>query len=254
MVLSASDPWQALDEELARWPVTPTLWLRDDDAVAPAAALSTLLQLCAANDVPVCAAVIPAAMAPGFAAWLDEHEAAIAVVAHGFAHINHAPPAEKKAEFGDHRAAEIIAAELRMSLSRLVDAFGSASRPVFVPPWNRLGPTAGAALAGAGFRALSAKSQAAHLPVTGVTVIDVDIDIIDWRGTRGYGGDESVVGALCGRLRTLRQQGRTNAPTGILTHHAVHDPAAWTFLETLFNRATAKARWLSVDDVMAAVR
>jgi len=254
MVLSTTDPWRALDDELARWPDVPALWLRDDDAASPAAALSTLLQLCAANNVPVCAAVIPAAVEPGFAAWLGEHEAAIAVVAHGFAHINHAPPAEKKAEFGDHRAPAVMAAELGMSLERLTDAFGGAARPVFVPPWNRLGSSARAALAEAGFRALSAKTQATHVPVTGVTVIDVDIDIIDWRGTRGYGGDECVVGALCTRLRTLRQQGRTNQPTGILTHHAVHDQAAWTFLQTLFNRTTAKARWLSVDDVIVAVR
>jgi hypothetical protein len=121
-----------------------------------------------------------------------------------------------------------------------------------VTPWNRFGSIAGAALIGAGYTALSAKTT--QIEVTGITVVDVHIDIIDWRGSRGYGGDGAVLGALRERLAALRVQGKESEPTGILTHHAVHDPAAWTFLETLFSRLGGKVGWLSVDDVSRVTR
>lgn len=247
-----SDPWQALEDEIRRWPSPPPLWLRDDDATGPAPALATLLEICATHDVPVCLAAIPTALDPDFGAWLAQHAANSLVVPHGYAHANHAPPEEKKAEFGDHRPATDMARELGEGLRQVQKGLGDRSRPVFVPPWNRLGATAAAALAQAGYTALSGK--ATQPTVTGVTVIDVHIDIIDWRGTRGYRGDLPILGGLCDRLAALRSAGKEGEPTGILTHHAVHDPAAWGFLETLFERLRSQVRWLAVDDVILAIR
>ncbi len=252
MVVTDADPWQALRDELGRWTAPPGLWLRDDDAVGPTPALSALFELGAVHRIPMCAAVIPAALKPGFAAWMTAFSVDVSVVPHGFAHANYAPADAKKAEFGDHRDAATMAAELRLGLEQVMAAFGSAGRAVFVPPWNRIGPGAAAALGAAGYRALSTKAPPGHTPVTGITVMDVDIDIIDWRGTRGYAGDAQVVGSLRERLAALRQQGRMAKPTGILTHHAVHDRAAWTFLDTLFRETATGARWLTVDDVLAA--
>jgi len=250
--MDVTDPWRALEDEIALWASPPPLWLRDDDATAATPALTTLLDTCASHAVPVCLAVIPALLESGFAPWLARHPTATTVVPHGYAHTNHAPPNEKKAEFGDHRSAAVIARELGAGLRRIQDGFGDHARPVFVPPWNRLGSTAGAALRAAGYTALSAKATKGA--VTGITVIDAHIDIIDWRGSRGYGGDVPILGALCDRLADLRKRGEEGNPTGILTHHAVHDPAAWDFLGTLFGRLGASVRWLSVDDVIAAGR
>ena len=252
MVVSEPEPWRALDDEVAQWATPPVFWLRDDDATGPAPAVATLLDACAAARVPVCLAVIPAFLDPEFAPWLASQAAATTVVPHGLGHTNHAPEGQKKAEFGDDRSLTEISKDLRDGLDRTQDAFGAQSRAIFVPPWNRLGSMAGAALAGAGYTALSAK--ATPIEVTGITVIDVHIDIIDWRGTRGYGGDGPILGALPKRLAVLRAQGKENEPTGILTHHAVHDPAAWTFLKTLFKRLDGKVDWLNVDDVSRAMR
>ena len=245
-------PWQALDDEVAQWATPPALWLRDDDATGPAPAVATLLDACSAAQVPVCLAVIPAFLDPEFAPWLASHAAPTTVVPHGLGHINHAPEGQKKAEFGDHRSIEEISKDLRQGLDRTRGAFGPRFRPIFVPPWNRLGSIAGGALAEAGFTALSAKST--QIEVTGITVIDVHIDIIDWRGTRGYGGDGPILGALRNRLAALRAQGKEDEPTGILTHHAIHDPAAWIFLKKLFTRLDGKVGWLSVDDVSRVMR
>ena len=250
--MTEPEPWQALDDEVAQWATPPALWLRDDDATGPAPAVATLLDVCAAARVPVCLATIPAFLDPEFAPWLASHAAATTVVPHGLGHKNHAPEGQKKAEFGDHRLIEEISTDLRDGFDRTQDAFGPRFRPIFVPPWNRLGSRAGEALAGTGYTALSAKST--PLEVTDITVIDVHIDIIDWRGTRGYGGDRPILGALRSRLAALRAEGKENEPTGILTHHAVHDPAAWTFLKTLFSRLNGKVDWLSVDDVSRAMQ
>ncbi len=250
--MTTPDPWQALDDEVALWSAPPALWLRDDDGTGPTPALNALLDACAGAHVPVCLAAIPAGLDDGFCPWLKQHTAATTVVPHGYAHLNHAPADQKKAEFGDHRAPAAISSDLVEGLSRIQAAFGPRSRPIFVPPWNRLGSTTLSSLAAAGYTALSAKGTPEN--VTGITVIDIHIDIIDWRGTRGFGGDAPILGALCARLATLRRLGKEREPTGILTHHAVHDPAAWAFLNTLFARLATTARWLSIDDVMASAR
>ncbi|HUA50624.1 MAG TPA: hypothetical protein VMB81_00595, partial [Candidatus Sulfotelmatobacter sp.] len=55
------DPWNALEREFAQWAAagrTATLWWRDDDAVAPSAALDRLLTL-GAGRAPVALAVVP---------------------------------------------------------------------------------------------------------------------------------------------------------------------------------------------------
>ena len=239
--------WQALDEEIAQWAAPPPLWLRDDDATGPATAVATLLNVCDIGHVPVCLAVIPSSLDPEFSPWLASQAASTTVIPHGLAHTNHAPEGEKKSEFGDHRSVGKISKDLCDALHRTQDAFGAQARPIFVPPWNRFGSIAGAALVGAGYTALSAKKT--QIEVTGITVIDAHIDIINWRGGPGYGGDGLILGALRERLAALRVQGKKNEPTGILTHHAVHDPAAWVFLETLFSRLSGKVGWLNVDEV-----
>lgn len=251
MALSA--PWQELGDELARWPEPPLLWLRDDDAVRPTPALATLVDLCAESGIPLCAAAIPAQLDDGLAGWFDERDAEVAVVAHGWAHRNHAPADEKKAEFGDHRAGDEIADDLRQARQRIEEAFGERARPVFVPPWNRFGDRAAGCLAAAGYAAVSAMDSKTNPAVTGVTVAHVHIDIIDWKGGRAFRGVAAVLGDLCARLADLRTNQR-GEPTGILTHHAVHDPAAWDFLRALPRQTGPGIRWGTVDDAVAACR
>lgn len=258
--MSADDPaWTVLDRELESWRSTgrhAPLWWRDDDAVAATPALSRLLQLSGEERVPVCLAVIPARFSRDLVSALMGSDAT--VVAHGHAHENHAPADAKKAEFGADRPLPAMAGELADGRQRIHDAFGPRARPVFVPPWNRMTDSLLPHLAPAGFTGLSAKGPRPVPRVTGVTVRDVSVDIIDWRGGRGFLGLSTVLAQIVDGLRRRRlgEIDPDQGPLGILTHHLVQDDAAWSFLAALCGRVerSGAARWLDVDAVFAAGR
>ena len=73
---------------------------------------------------------------------------AVAMV-HGWAHQNHAPEGQKKAEFGWPR--EGAADEIQQGIGALQQMFGAGLVPVFVPPWNRIDADLVAALPDLGF-------------------------------------------------------------------------------------------------------
>jgi len=78
-----------------------------------------------------------------------------------------------------------------------------------------------------------------------VREVNTHVDIIDWRGTRAFVGEAAALGALLSHLSAkLRNQADAGEPTGVLTHHAVHDAASWSFIERLFERTRALgAHW-----------
>jgi len=230
--------WRALDEELARLldaGHTPEFWWRDDDATAPAPPLRQLLTLAEATGVPVALAVVPLAAVPELFAGHD-----VRVLMHGTDHRNRAAPVEKKTEFSAAEPDEQAIARLAAARERLARLAGPRFLPVLVPPWNRCKHALVARLPAVGLYGLSAYGpRAAHL-VDGVTQVNTHVDIVDWRGTRGFVGEEAALGAVMSHLG--RQSGE---PTGVLTHHAVHDAPAWRFLERLFERTRrGGARWL----------
>lgn len=210
-------------------------WLRDDDAVAVTAQLDRLLALIGQWDVPAVLAVIPVPARPELAVRLGKL-AHIRIATHGFAHRNHASPGEKKQELGLHRPAATVLDEIRIGFDRLNGLFPGQTVPMLVPPWNRVAADLLARLPELGLRYLSTfGQQMPHQPVPGLTQVDCQIDIIDWR-TRSSHPSE----LLAGRLAALvRQRGPVSAPIGILGHHLVHDEAAWSFLAGLF-RLTAR--------------
>jgi hypothetical protein len=212
-----------------------TLWLRDDDAVAVTPALDRLLALILQWDAPTVLAVVPEPAQPELAVRLGEL-GRVKVAPHGFAHRNHAGPEEKKQELGPHRPAATVLDEIRTGLERLKEMFPDQTVPMLVPPWNRIAPDLLPHLPQLGLRYLSAFSnQIPQEPVAGLTQIDCQLDIIDWRSRRSHPPD-----MLAGRLAALVRQRRTaQAPIGILTHHLDHDEAAWAFLADLF-RLTAR--------------
>ena len=230
--------WRALDEELARLldaGHTPEFWWRDDDATAPAPPLRQLLTLAEATGVPVALAVVPLAAVPELFAGHDAR-----VLMHGTDHRNRAAAGEKKTEFAAAESDEQAIARLAAARERLARLAGRHFLPVLVPPWNSFKRTLVGRLPAAGLHGLSAYGpRAAHL-VDGVTQVNTHVDIVDWRGTRGFVGEEAALGAVMSHLG--RQSGE---PTGVLTHHAVHDAPAWRFLERLFERTRrGGARWL----------
>ena len=234
--------WQALDEELARWRDagrTPDFWWRDDDASAPTAALGKLLALAHESSVPLAIAVVPLAAEPELFASLRAR-----VLMHGTDHRNRAAAGEKKTEFAASEAINKALERLSRARERLTALAGPAFVPVLVPPWNRCPVELIARLPAIGVYGCSAYGARAA-PVGGVTQVNTHVDIIDWHGKRGFVGEGAALGATIAHL-AARRTGSAEAtePTGVLTHHAVHDADAWRFLARFFERTRrAGARW-----------
>lgn len=263
--------WNRLAAELSAWSaggLEPAMWWRDDDAVADSAGLRRLIDIHTALAIPLTLAVTPRMAAPSLAVAIARHPS-ITPVSHGFAHVNHAPPGVKQAEFGAHRPLEIMLGELAAGLRMLEHHFGAQLHPVLTPPWNRIAPELAPLLPAIGFRGLSAY-RAARLrhPAPGLIQTNCHVDIIDWRNGRGLHPAEKLLDDLIRHLtaRRTRLQGKPLAagfnelaidpfePTGILSHHLAHTAEAWDFLQRLFSRLTAPGcpvRWLTCAEAFS---
>lgn len=233
--------WEDLARELDAWGKAErraTLWWRDDDAVAPSPALARLNELGAAHDVVPALAVVPKTAEPALPG--------TALLQHGYAHTNHG--VKKKAELGPDRPAATVADELKTGRKRLLDLFAERVLPVLAPPWNRIAPEVVALLPALGFRGLSTYQPRPRAePVPGLMQVNTHADIIDWR-ERCFIGDDIAAGAVIRHL-VDRRLGHVDPvePTGLLTHHLVHDAPSWRFLERLLTltRAHPAIRWLT---------
>jgi hypothetical protein len=219
------------------------LWWRDDDAVAPTAALDRMLLMSRRWDVPLALAVIPAETGAPLAERLAR-ESLATVAVHGWAHRNHSPAGEKKAELGAHRPAPVVLAELEHGFATLCSLYGARLAPMLVPPWNRVAPEVVAGLPALGFRALSVFGLPKPAPLA---VINTHVDLIDWHGTRGGRPADALYAELA---REIDRPG--DGPIGILSHHLVHDAAAWSFLESLFELTQGHpgCRWTSLNELL----
>ncbi len=248
--------WKALDDELDRWQQSEsvaTFWWRDDDAEAVTPALARLLGLSAAHLVPLGLAVIPAKAGKALMASVSACPATN-VLQHGFAHANHAPSNEKKAEFGAHRPVDAMCAELKSGAERLEAIFDVRFLPVLVPPWNRVSQSLVPKLASTGLIGLStfAPRQTAS-PAPRLKQINAHVDLIDWRGGRIFKGATRIAEEIAAHLSARRRSMvDSREPTGILSHHLVHDEGCWEFLEQLFARLRARenVRWLTPGEAL----
>ena len=253
--------WTGLDEELSRWRDAggvATAWWRDDDAVDATPALDRLLDLRARHDVGLALAAIPAEATTALGDRLRGEASSVAVFQHGYAHQNHALAPEKSVELGPHRPAAMVLGELGTGAMAMERLFGPRARPVLVPPWNRIAPMLVPALPEIGLRGLSTFAPRTRInPVRGLLQVNTHVDPVDWRGDRGFLGDETVIGTLVGHLAMRRLAGLQSAaggePTGLLTHHRVATNAIWEFMDRLLERLRAHsgARILAPDEVFA---
>ena len=247
----SNDPiWKPLVDELDRWRLAgrqPRFWLRDDDAIVPTDLLDRLLATTAKSGVPLALAVIPAHTDEQLASRLSSEPHATVLV-HGWAHENHAPEGQKKQELGLHRPEHAVGAELAAGLALLQRLHGPNAAPVLVPPWNRIDRALIPLLPQLGFSALSVFGQPFPAPLA---IVNSTVDIIDWHGTRGGRDHGVLVGEIVAQLQADFSE--TSAPIGILSHHLVHDDAAWTFLEELFavTNKHAPGAWLPVTDLIS---
>jgi len=225
--------WQAFADELARWRDagrTVEFWWRDDDAAQFTPALARLLAVARQSATPLALAVIPAHFeAEAFA----QAGPLISLLQHGTDHRNRAAPGEKKTEFPAAEPVDGAVARLAAARARL--APHPRFLPVLAPPWNRLPESLAVRLAAAGFRGLSRYGARAGARVAaGVVQVNTHVDLIAWRGGRGFAGDAPCLEAAVRHLAAKRE-GTADAgeATGWLSHHGVHDDGAWAFLERL---------------------
>ncbi len=249
--------WVDLATELELWRAAgrrATFWWRDDDAVTATPALARLLALSDAHGIPIALAVIPAAATAALAEMVATR-ALVVPIQHGYAHRSHAAPGSKTGELAPTRPREINLAELAEGWRRLRHLFGNAAAAILAPPWNRIDPALISSLPGLGFRGLSTYgARKRKEPVTGLIEVNTHLDIVDWRGGRGFVGESKALAQLVDHLRARRRGIVDGAePSGLLTHHLVHDEACWAFLDALFaaTRRSAAAAWLDPRDIFA---
>ena len=219
------DEWNFIGEEAV-------LWWRDDDVVASSAALKQLLDLSARYEVPLALAAIAAHIEESLIPCVEPNPT-VTMLQHGYTHENHAPENEKKQELGAHRKISEIGRELQSGFDRLGDHFGDRFAPILVPPWNRIGEEVLDELVAIGFKGISTFKPRVQTELrSGLWAVNAHVDIMDWKNTRGFLGEEQVVEDFVNHL-SQKRNGVCDAmePTGLLTHHLVHDDACWDFLE-----------------------
>jgi len=251
--------WSDLMAEFDRWEEegkVATLWWRDDDAVAPTARLRRLLSI--APAIPLSLAVIPMAAERELAEWLGRcprsaPNASVHVLQHGWRHLNHARVG-KKSEFPVDRPSAEVMFDLAAARERLDALFGVRALPVLVPPWNRFDNSFLVLLPRCGLTAISRVRPRSAAPLLRVSEVNIHVDLVAWKGSRGFVGEEAALRGVVEHLRARRL--RTvcaDEPTGILTHHLLQDEAAEAFLDRLIATTTAHpaARWLNAAEVFA---
>lgn len=217
-------------------------WLRDDDAIQPTEPLDTLLKLTEHHSIPLTLAVIPAFTDRALVNRL-ETMSHVKVAVHGWSHANYAQSNEKKQELGNHRPLSEVFDELRRGFEYLSGLYQSQFVPLLVPPWNRISPEVLQGLHELGFHGVSIFGAEAK---TGITTINTQVDIIDWKGTRGGCSIVDLEASILSQL----EMGIFSI--GILSHHLVHDVAAWDFLEKFFAATSGHpaVRWCSITELL----
>lgn len=244
--------WQEISQELDAWATAgrpATFWWRDDDATEPTPALDRLLAIARRYATPLTLAVIPARAQPALAEALAG-QATVRVVQHGWAHLNHRPPGEPKAELGPDRPIPFMLGELGRGSLFLDRLFGDSWLRILVPPYNRACQDLVQVLPLAGYQGLS-RYDARGAGPSGLVQVNTHVDIMEWSRTRAFLGEAEALSLTLDHLRA-RRAGTVDAaePTGLLTHHLAHDEPAWAFIERFVDRIAAHraVRWVSPEE------
>ena len=227
--------WQPLTDEFQLWQdadITLPFWWRDDDATEATPQLNTLIGIATDLNIPCHLAVIPKFATQSLAKRISTTDHIIPII-HGWAHENHAPKDQKKAEFGATRPIGDCASDAIQSLQYLQDLFGGQLRPLFVPPWNRIDPEFGQHLVAIGYDALSTYGpRRSRFPTPNLTQINTHLDPIAWRSDRSLVPPEILISQTVKLMQDRRlEQADNTEPFGFLTHHLVHDAAIWAFVK-----------------------
>lgn len=240
--------WRDLSHEFDAWAEEgrpATFWWRDDDAVEVTPALEKLFQTADNAETPISLAVIPGTLRPNLVSYVNAHTA-INVFQHGYMHVNHAPSGCKDCEFGPERRGEGCLEELALGFELLEDFHNLL--PVLVPPWNRIDDNLVENLPDIGFLGISGftprtleknHSQLVH--------VNTHVDVVDWQNQRRFQGTSDVLQQVLNHLMARRKRLiDPDEPTGLLTHHLVHEESSWNFIREFLSvtQAHRAVRWL----------
>jgi hypothetical protein len=235
--------WSAFEDELARRRDAgrpARFWWRDDDAGAVSPPLKRLIELSGKTTVPLALAVVPEDAEPELFGALHEY---VTVLQHGTDHRNRAAAGEKKSEYPAGEPLEAALARIAEGLGRLRRLAATRFFPVLAPPWNRMRQDLMRRLPAIGVRGVSGYgARPSAEPAPGLRQVNTHVDIVAWRGGKRFIGEAD---ALALALKSLSNE----EPVGWLTHHAVHDAAAWDFLERLFT--LRGVRWVSASEAFS---
>lgn len=232
--------------------ITIDCWWRDDDAVEPGQDLDRLLDLGRHHGIPIALAVIPQGATAALARRLAGTNTDVLV--HGLAHQNHAPRGVKKQELGFRPAGEAADA-LRTALEQMRGLFGPRLLPVLVPPWNRIDAALLPLLPAAGFSGLSTYGmRPAASPAPGLVQVNTHVDPVDWKGGGGLVHPAALLASLAERIDAIVDGRHRAEPIGLLTHHLVHDPWLWHWIDRFVARlcASPAIRFISAEQAFKA--
>lgn len=248
--------WDSLKRELDLWRTegkVATFWWRDDDLTAPTPALDRLLHLKEHFDLPLALAVIPA----NVDAELVNHLEHCAILQHGFAHENFSAIGEKKSEFPENRPVEEVKTVLTQGKETLSRIFTDQFVPIMVPPWNRIADNHLGMLPDLGFVGISRyKPRKRELVRPMLAEINTHIDPVNWRGDRSILPEAEVLEMVVGHLASRRRgEADPMEPTGLLTHHLVHDEEVWVALYKLLSALTEHpaVRFVTIEGALALI-
>ena len=232
-------PWIWLKQELDRWlelGAAAEFWWRDDDAVSVTPQLQQLCLLSDRYSVPLSLAVIPQNLQSDLPSYLNDYPQ-LTVLQHGFAHISHATPGQRKLELGGSWSSKEAMPCLLQGRERLQEAFTGQFVEVMVPPWNRISEELSEALGAAGYRGLSTlKARKPGSRESGLKIFNTHLDPINWRHGARFLGAYPCIAVLVQHLIAKRCGYRDqDEPTGLLTHHLVQNQAVWRFTESLLD-------------------
>lgn len=243
--------WDSLARECDAWEAggrAIELWWRDDDAVADTPALRRLVDIA---TVPLSLAVIPSNLEPSLPSLLKGH-GSVSVLQHGFDHTNRAPAGGKKSEFPASRPWAEVARDLAEGRDRLAASFGAQFVPALTPPWNRIDAGHASRLPDLGYCGLTTYLARKSAKISGLAQVNTHVDVIDWHGSRGFLGLTASLDLLTRHLSAKRLGTADPAePTGLLTHHLVHDTETSEFLGALLGWCAKRPviNWRSAADL-----
>jgi len=215
-------------------------WWRDDDAAAVSSNIRKLVRLSKTYGIPLSLAVIPAAAEPELFRSLHD---GVTILQHGTDHRNRAAAGEKKTEYPALEPIGTALARIAAGRARLQELAGEKFLPILAPPWNRIREDLLKRLPAIGIRGVSAYgARASAEPAPGLRQVNTHVDIVAWRQGKRFVGREEALSSAFPHLSG-------DEPVGWLTHHAVHDAAAWDFLERLFT--IRDIRWVSAQEAFS---